>query len=517
MSQDNNRIKMSMLNARSSIFFYFVMLVVNLFARKIFIEKLGDTLTGLTTTMQFTVGLLNIADIGIVTAISCALFKPISDNDRAEIQRIISLFCYLFRYVGGAIVIVGSLLILFLPQIVKQEIPLAVAVVSFLTFLFTTSLSYFVNYKQQLLLANQKTYVVTEIQNLTLLVKIALQIGIVYYFQQNSYYYWLAAEVVFAIIYSLLIVRRVSREYPWLQPSFSQGKSVRREYDSIFKNLKQIVSHKVAGVALTQTDSIIIATFISLSTVTYYYNYTMIISKLLTFVMSLFSGSWAGVGNLISESSREKVIHVFNQYNALVLYVGGVLTICVYSLADSFILCWLGEGYILGGEVFLFMVVSLYVSLLRVPLSVFLNGYSLYSDTWSAWVEVSLNLVISIFFSIKYGLLGVVLGTAISTTVIALFWKPYYLFKEGFLQKVLVYYKEFAKFVIPLVLFTVVLKLYAEPIIKEMSHTLFDFILVAAIVTLCVGVLYGVVTYVLSSSLRSIVAVLVAKLLKRRV
>ena len=84
------------------------MLGLNLSPRKIFLEYLGDTLSGLVTTMQFTVGLLNMADIGISTAIIYALFKPIYDDDREEINRIISLFCYLFRLIGIGVVIAGQ-------------------------------------------------------------------------------------------------------------------------------------------------------------------------------------------------------------------------------------------------------------------------------------------------------------------------------------------------------------------------------------------------------------------------
>ena len=75
------RLRYSIRNAKTSLVFYFIMLLVNLFSRKIFLEFLGDTLNGLTTTMQFTIGLLNMADIGIVTAISCALFQPVFNNE----------------------------------------------------------------------------------------------------------------------------------------------------------------------------------------------------------------------------------------------------------------------------------------------------------------------------------------------------------------------------------------------------------------------------------------------------
>lgn len=515
MSDKSNRITMSLRNAKMSLFFYFIMLVVNIVSRKLFIDYLGDTLTGLTTTMQFTVGLLNMADIGIVTAISCALFTPIYNDDKKEIQRIISLFNYLFKIVGSFIVIVGGILIFFMPYFIDGNVENKDIYLSFMTFLFTTSLSYFVNYKQQLLMASQRTYIVTAIQNTVLLLKIFAQIAIVVYIINGVYYYWLLAEVVFAIIYSVLIEVRVRREYPWLKPSFKEGSRIRRDYKGLFNNLKQIVSHKFANVILTQTDSIVIAYTISLVTVTYYYNYTMIISKLLTFVSSLVSGSWASVGNLISEDNKAKAKVVFYQYNSIVMFLGGVLCLCVYALADSFIIVWIGDEYVLGNNVFVFMIVSLYVSVMRVPLTVFLNGYSLYKDTWSAWLEAGLNLIISVYGSIHYGLIGVVLGTTISTFIVTFLWKPYFLYSNGLKLKVVGYYKEQMRFMLPLLVLFVVANTFKDYVFDN-CNSMIQFMGVALIVFVLTVIVYGAITYLLCKSFREVLNLFVQRFFMKR-
>ncbi|MFI3261470.1 MAG: hypothetical protein R3Y26_01040 [Rikenellaceae bacterium] len=506
MSNKPNRMTMSVRNAKVSLFFYFAMLVVNIVSRKLFIDYLGDTLTGLTTTMQYTVGLLNMADMGIVTAISCALFTPIYNDDKYEIQRIISLFNYLFKIVGTAIIAVGGILVFLMPLFIDEDIENKTIYLSFLTFLFTTSLSYFVNYKQQILMASQRTYVVTAIQNTVILCKIFSQMAIVYYVPvgEGAYYYWLLAEAVSALIHSLMIEIKVRYDYPWLKPSFQEGYAIRKEYKPLFKSLKQIVSHKFANVILTQTDSLVIANVISLVTVTYYYNYTMIISKLLTFVGSAFSGSWASVGNLISENDKEKIKSVFYQYNSIVMFLAGVLCLCVYLLADPFITAWIGEEYVLGKGIFVFMVVSLYVAIMRIPLTVFLTGYTLYKDTWSAWLEAGLNLVISIYGSIHYGLIGVVLGTTVSTFVVTFLWKPYFLYANGFKINVGGYYKEQAKFILPLLALYYLSNFYVEQYVVDNCNTLVDFFIFAVVLSVSISVVYGLMVYALSKSFRKI-------------
>lgn len=509
----SERIKHGLRNAGTSLFFYFIMLGLNLFSRKIFLEYLGDTLSGLVTTMQFTVGLLNMADIGISTAIIYALFKPIYDDDREEINRIISLFCYLFRLIGIGVVIAGTVIMFLMPSFLEDQVPPVTIMLSFLTFLATSSLSYFVNYKQYLLSAYQRGYVIVRIFNITTITKIVLQMAALMWLG-GGYASFLILEVVAAVVYSWLLERCVGREYPWLKPSFALGRSIKGEYKPVFRNLKQIVSHKFAAVVLTQTDSVVIAHFISLTTVTLYYNYAMIISKLTTFVTSCFSGAWAGVGNLISEGDRDKIQHVFWQYATATMFLAGVLCGCARLLADPFISVWLGERYLLDDATFVCMLAALYIALLRQPITVFLNGYGLYKDVWSAWLEAGLNIVISVVGGMMYGLIGVVVGTLVSTGVVVLLWKPVFLYREGFCRVgVLSFYTTLFKYLTLLAATHVMvgwLMRMAPPV-----GSLSSFFALALATVAAYGVTYALLLLPVSSSLRSVFVIVLRKTLER--
>ena len=109
------RVHKSILNAEVNILFYFLSLFLAFFSRKIFLECLGAEFIGLTGTLDNILGYLNLAELGIGSCISFFLFKPLQANNRQEIQEILSIFGYLYRWIGTIIWIGATIVSLFFP------------------------------------------------------------------------------------------------------------------------------------------------------------------------------------------------------------------------------------------------------------------------------------------------------------------------------------------------------------------------------------------------------------------
>ena len=428
-----SRVEYSIKNAKVSLLFYLLLLVLNFFSRRVFIDYLGDDLVGLTGTVISYIGFLNLAEMGIAVAIANALYLPIFNNNKEEISDLISLFGYLFRWVGIFIGAAGVVFSFFIPLIFAGDgVSIPIVYAAFYTFLTTTLLSYLVNYKQNLLIASQKNYVVTRVLNLAMMAKILLQMTSLMWLG-GGYVAWLALELAFGIVFSVWLGREVRREYPWLRTSLRRGKAVRKEYPGIFRNTKRVFSHKLAGIVLIQSDNIIISQILSLATVTFYGNYTMIIQRLTQIVTGTMTNSYAGVGNLVAEGDKSKIKLVFWQFNAMYFWIAGIACFGFYHLITPFIPIWLGNAeYILPQPVLVALVVTLFFAIIRQTVQYFVNAYGIFSDIWASWTEAGLNLAISIVAGLHYGLLGIVLGTAVSTGLMVLFWRPYFLYSRGF-------------------------------------------------------------------------------------
>ena len=157
-----SRTAKSIRNVKVALLFYFLNLVLQFFSRKVFLDYLGAEVLGLNTTAQNLLGFLNLAELGIGTAVAYNLYKPLFDKDYEAINAIVSIQGWLYRRVAYIVIAGACLLMCFFPLIfAKAEVPLWYAYGSFIVLLISALLGYFVNYRQIVLSADQKEYKIT--------------------------------------------------------------------------------------------------------------------------------------------------------------------------------------------------------------------------------------------------------------------------------------------------------------------------------------------------------------------
>lgn len=418
---------------------YLVNFVLQFISRKVFIEQLGADILGLNTTINSILQFLNIAELGIGTAIACTLYKPISENNTTEIAEIVSLQGFLYKRIAFLILSCGFVLMLFIPEIfAKTSLPLWYAYSTFLVLLFGTLLTYLVTYKQILLSASQQEYKVQLSYKLWLLVKVLLQILAVRYLQ-HGYIWWLVLEAVFAIIacYSLNIA--IYKTFPFIGRINTSFEQLNVKYPSVRTKVSQLFFHKIASFALTQISPLILYAFTSLSMVTKYSNYTLITIGITSMLSAIFNGLNAGVGNLVAEGNKERILFVFRELFSSRFLIVGSCTICIYFLCNSFISLWVGVDFVLDKGVVLLMTIIFFMNTMRTIVDSYIQAYGLFQDIWAPIAEAILNIGISIILGKFLGLSGILLGVIISLFIIVFIWKPIMLFNKGFHESIKIY------------------------------------------------------------------------------
>lgn len=425
-----SRVHKSLLNAKVNLLFYFLSLFFSFYSRKIFLECLGDNFIGLTGTLSNILGYLNLAELGIGSCISFFLYKPLQCGNRGKIQEILSVFGYLYRKIGLFILLAGCVVSLCFPWIFSDaELGMGIIYFSFFSFLGSSLIGYFINYRQILLQADQKNYLVAIYFQSAGLIKTALQIFLAYTYR--NLYVWVAIEFLFGILGCIILNWKINKEYPWLKTNIRSGKTLVKQYPDIFTKTKQIFVHQIKDFLLNRSDELFVFAFVSLQMVAFYGNYLMIVNKISLLFKSVLDSVNAGIGNLVAEGDKQKMMRVFWELMTIRHFVAGLLCFSIYHLIQPFISLWLGDEYLLDNTIVILLVIYIYMVNSRGVVDMFNHSHGLYADTWSAWVELILNVGITLVAGYHYGIIGILLGKIVSVFLIVVFWKPYYLFRDG--------------------------------------------------------------------------------------
>ena len=130
---------------------FLINLVITFLARRYFLDNLGVEILGVNTIAMNIVGFLSLAELGIMNAISYALYRPIAESNRKSISEIISVQGWIYRKVAYVIIFFSIIIFLCLPMVFsKTTLPIWYAYLAFSTFLISSLTTYFVSYVQVL-------------------------------------------------------------------------------------------------------------------------------------------------------------------------------------------------------------------------------------------------------------------------------------------------------------------------------------------------------------------------------
>lgn len=441
------------MNIKVGMLFYVLSLFLSFFSRKIFLDCLSAEFIGLTGTLQDILSFLNVAELGIGTSIIYFLYKPIQENNHERINEIVSILAYLYTLIGYGIGFTGIIISLSFPFIFSnQPISLLLIYFTFFAFIATSMAGYIFNYKQLLVTADQKQYLVTGYFQTISIVQSLVQILLAYYYK--NLYLWVSVGLLFTIIGCLIFNYRISKIYPWLRIDLKHGRKLLKDYPDILKKTRQVFVQKMKNFILYRSDQILIFFFTSLKMVAYYGNYMIIINKLNVMVNIITDGVGAAVGNIVAENDKKNIIKVFWELTATRFLITGAIIFGLIMFIQPFIVCWLGEEYQLNNLIVYLLLFNLFLMLSRGIVEGYIASYGLFSDVWAAWAELATNLAVTLLLAPFWGIVGILLGKIISIFFIAIFWKPYFLFSKGMQLKVSVYWRGMMPYYIIFGIFT---------------------------------------------------------------
>ena len=501
----SNRVHRSIMNIKVGMFFYFISLFLAFYSRKIFLDCLGAEFIGLTGALSNILSFLNVAELGIGTSITYFLYKPLQEDNHQKINEIMSMLAYLYRQIGILIGVGGIVVSLFFPLMFNEpSMGLFIVYFAFYSFLASSVAGYVINYRQLLVSANQKQYVVNAYFQTIAIVQSIVQILLAWYYQ--NLYLWVLVGLIFTVIGCVVFNWRIAKVYPWLKIDLKQGKKLLKEYPEILRKTRQIFIQKVKDFVLYRSDQILIFAFVSLKMVAYYDSYMIIINKINYLVNILSNGMNAGIGNLIAEGNEKNTMKVFWELTAIRFIIVGIVIYSLLMFIQPFMICWLGNEYLLSDFIVYLLLFNLFIMLSRGVVEMYIGASGLFSDVWATWTELFLNLGVTLALAPHLGISGILIGKIVSVFFIAMFWKPYFLFSKGLKQSVKGYWKGMTRYYAIFIVFLGISLLLKELVIMPSVDSFLSLVIYGLIIYAPLVLLYFLCMFYFTDGMKYFIA-----------
>lgn len=430
--------------------------------RTAMIYFMGVQYLGLNSLFTSILQVLNLAELGVGSAMVYSMYKPIAEDDEITICALMRLYRLYYRIIGLVIAVIGLLLTPFIPKLISSGLPPELNVyILYLLNLAVTVLSYWLfAYKNSLLQAHQRTDVTSKVTLATNTIQYGLQFFVLVTIK-NYYIYVLVALGTQALT-NIVTAIVATKMYPDYHPIGALSKA---KVCDINHRIRDLFTSKLGSVIVNSADTIVISAFLGLNSLAIYQNYYFIMNSICGFINIMFSAITAGIGNSLIVESNEKNYNDFKKFTFITCFILCIGCCCFAGLYQPFMKLWVGEELMLDFSfVILFCILFYCLELSMVWATVKDAAGMWHTDRFRPLIGASANLAMNILLVQTIGLYGIILSTIISYILISMPWLVHNLFKYLYRNSMVAYLKDLMKYIFVATFSTLVTIIICEKI-----------------------------------------------------
>ena len=313
------------LNVSVSVGFKILTMIMVIVVKRFLIDICGNDVNGLNALYLSIIGFLSVAELGVGSAITFCMYKPIVEQDNNTVSALYHLFRRTYLIIGGVITICGLALTPFINVLAKDYEQLDENLyLTFFLMLISVVITYLFSCKSSLINAYKNNYITTSISSSCLLLQYVLQIIVL--LVTKSFVGYLICRIVAALTQWIITDIVTRKKYPSI---LSNGEKklqapVKKE---LLKNIKAMFMHKVGGVLVNTVDSVVISMFVGVVALGLYSNYITILTSLTELLKLVFTSLTSVIGHLYIEANKATTQKHCERFHLLNFILG-----CVFFL-----------------------------------------------------------------------------------------------------------------------------------------------------------------------------------------
>ena len=397
------------LNTVTSLLMQVTTIICGFILPRLLLESFGSKVNGLTQSITQFLGIITFMELGVGQVIQSALYKPLAQGDVEWTSKIIKSGTRYFRRIAYGLILYILVLLAAFPYITGYQFDwLYTAVLILAISIDAFSRFYFGMIDKILLSADQKGY----IQHIAQIVAILLNTVVVVLVIRAGGSIQIV-KICSASVFLLnpLIIRL------YIHKNYKIDRHIKYKGEPIQQKWNGIAQH-ISAVVLEGTDNIVLTLLATLSDVSIYSVYFMVISGVRQLYISITGGLQSMVGALWAKKEVIKLEQIFYGIEVVLHFVVVFLFSCIAVLIVPFVQVYTNgltdADY--SQPLFAAILTLAYgIRCLRTPYNILILAGGHYKQTQSCHIVAAiLNIVISVFSVVHWGLIGVAIGTLVA-------------------------------------------------------------------------------------------------------
>lgn len=401
--------KITLLNSISALFLQVVTIISGFIIPKIILLYFGSAVNGLVSSISQFLSYIALIEGGVTGVIYASLYKPLLDNDKTKISRILVTSKIFYRRIGYIFMAYSLVLAVIYPIFINKDfdflfasgLTIVLSITLLIQYMFSLTL-------KTLLVADKKLYIISFTQVGIIILNIIFT-----YISARIYPNIHILKFISGIMYvfqPLIYARYVNKNYDISWDEKQDNTLLKERWNGFAIN--------VANFIHTSTDITILTIFTNLKIVSVYYVYSLVINGLGSLVKSISSGIEPTIGHSYAKNDSNDINFKMDLYEFVIFFLVGFLFTVASIQITPFVMVYTKKindanycqpifGYVI--------VLAEALYLLKYPhLSIAYTANKFKEITVPAFIEAFINIVISIILVNRIGMIGVAIGTAIA-------------------------------------------------------------------------------------------------------
>lgn len=415
-----NRNKKLKLNTITSLALEVITIISGMILPRYILKQYGSETNGLVNSITQFLSVISFLELGIGAVVQSSLYKPLTEKDNDSISKIVVSAQKFFNRLALILACYIALLILIYPVINNSNFDFwYIALLIIAIGINLLGQYYFGIVNNLVLYADQFGFIHYSIQTLSIIANTVICVILI----KNNF----SIQVVKFASTLIYLIRPIILKI-YVDKHYNINRKIKYTKEPIKQKWNGIAQH-IAAVILNQTDAIVLTIFSTLSNVSIYSVYFIVINGVKTLIMSLTNGIQAIYGEYFAKNDR-KNLNSFFEISEWLIHNG---TVFLYGCTGLLIVPFV-EVYTNGvtdvnyiQPLFAVLITLAHAChCLRLPYNMMILAAGHYRQTQHNYIIAAiLNIVISIITVNMFGLVGVAIGTLVAMLYQTI-WMAYY-------------------------------------------------------------------------------------------